>query len=107
MPGFFNTIAVCQYITAFSSHLNAGEGIFALAFTLWATKKYHQGIAGKLVCGPAVFDGNIGHFGKVIVDQCCQKFGFERNAEICKADNTGEKKRSGFSAAGNAVKDLR
>ena len=74
-------------------------------------KKYYCGIAGKLIYGPAVFDGNIGHFGKVIVDQCCQKFGFER-----KADDIGEKDGQVFlpmfftdsrPAAENAVKDLR
>lgn len=79
-------------------------------------KKYYCGIAGKLIYGLALFDGNIGHFGKVIVDQCCQKFGFERNAEICKADNIGEKDGQVFlpmfftdsrPAAENAVKDLR
>ena len=74
-------------------------------------KKYYCGIAGKLIYGPAVFDGNIGHFGKVIVDQCYQKFGFER-----KADDIGGKDGQVFlpmfftdsrPAAENAVKDLR
>ena len=38
-------------------------------------KKYYCGIAGKLIYGPAVFDGNIGHFGKVIVDNVVRSSG--------------------------------
>ena len=79
-------------------------------------KKYYCCIAGKLIYGPAVFDGNIGHFGKVIVDNVARSSGSSVTAEICKADIIGVIDGQVFlpmfftdsrPAAENAVKDLR
>jgi hypothetical protein len=83
-------------------HLDAGNGVLLAPPARRIAEKTHDRVPDILVDRGAVTDGDLGHFGQILIEQVCQLLGFETVGSLGEIGDVREEDRQLLPLGGDS-----